>query len=108
AAAPAPALALRRAGGAWQRLRGLLGGPRLAPGQALWLDPCRAIHTAGMRYAIDVAFVDGRGRVVRIIHGLRPWRWACCWRARSVVEMAAGEAAGPRGGAARIEAALRR
>jgi len=103
-----PALQVRRAATAWLRLRGLLGRSRLAPGQALWLDPCRAVHTLGMRYAIDVAFIDRQGRVVRIVHGLRPWRWAGGWRARSAVELAAGEAADARGGAARIEAALHR
>jgi len=99
-------LRLRRAATAWQRLRGLLGGPPLARGEALWLDPCRAVHTAGMRYAIDVAFVDGRGRVVRVVRGLRPWRCAWCLRARSAVELRAGQAGAAHGGVARIEAAL--
>lgn len=100
-------LVLHRAGSVWQRLCGLLGRPPLGPGQGLWLTPCRAVHTAGMRYAIDLAFIDRRGRVVRIVRSLRPWRWAACWRARSVVELAAGEADCARGGAARIEAAVR-
>lgn len=39
------------------RLAGLAGLPRLAPGRALLLPGCRSVHTVGMRFAIDVAFV---------------------------------------------------
>ncbi len=76
----------------WQRLRGLLGTPRLADDEALWIDPCSSVHTFGMRYAIDVVFVDRDGVILEVTRDLAPWRAAWCSGARSVYEMAAGQA----------------
>jgi uncharacterized membrane protein (UPF0127 family) len=83
---------IRPARGLWQRLKGLIGLREWPAGQALMLRPCNAVHTAFMRFPIDVVFVDGRGRIARIAT-LRPWRAAACWRARAAYELAAGEAA---------------
>lgn len=76
-----------------ERLRGLLGRPPLPRGHALLIDPCRAIHTFGMRVAIDVVFCAADGRILRIVHSLPRRRWAVHWRARRVYEFRAGEAA---------------
>lgn len=62
------------ADGWWTRLRGLLGRPRLGPGEGLMLEPCKAIHTFGMSYPIDVAFLDPEGRVVATYDEIAPWR----------------------------------
>ena len=70
-----------------RRLKGLLGDPPLNATQALWLKPCNAIHTVGMTYPIAVHFLDSKGQVVRSIPSLRPWRFAICLRATSVIEM---------------------
>lgn len=56
----------------WQRLRGLLGRSPLSAGSGLLLQPCRAVHMFGMRYAVDVAFLDRRGSVVAVYHRLAP------------------------------------
>jgi uncharacterized protein len=56
----------------WQRLRGLLGRSPLPAGAGLLLQPCRAVHMFGMRYAVDVAFLDRRGAVVAVYHRLAP------------------------------------
>lgn len=56
------------------RLRGLLGRPEPGPDEGLLILPCRAVHTWGMRYPLDVALGNGAGRVVATYHGLRPWR----------------------------------
>ena len=77
----------------WERTRGLLGRPRLAPGEGMWLPRCRFIHTCGMGYAIDVVFADALGRVVRVAAGLRPWRLAWAWAAAHTLELPAGGAA---------------
>lgn len=60
------------ADGWWARLRGLLGRPRLEPGEGLLLEPCRAVHMVGMRFALDVAFLDRDGTVVAAYAGLAP------------------------------------
>jgi uncharacterized membrane protein (UPF0127 family) len=73
-----------------ERRRGLLGRNSLAPSGALVLSPCWAIHTAFMRFAIDVVFVDRRGRTVRVVRDLPPWRVAVAPRAQAAIELAAG------------------
>jgi uncharacterized membrane protein (UPF0127 family) len=73
------------------RRRGLLGRDGMAPSSALMISPCFAVHTAFMRFAIDVAFVDGNGDVVRMVRDMGPWRMAVAWRGRRVIEMPAGE-----------------
>lgn len=74
------------------RLVGLIGRRSLDPGVGLWLRPCDAVHTVGLRFEIDVVFVDAAGRVKRIDERVRPWRVRICLGAHSVVELAAGEA----------------
>lgn len=53
------------------RRRGLLGRDSLDG--ALVLRPCRHVHTVRMRFAIDVAFCDAEGVVLRTV-SLTPWR----------------------------------
>jgi uncharacterized membrane protein (UPF0127 family) len=72
------------------RRRGLLGRDRLEPTSALMLTPCLAVHTAFMRFSIDVAFLDRDGFAVKLVSDLPPWRMAAAARAHSVVELAAG------------------
>jgi uncharacterized membrane protein (UPF0127 family) len=72
------------------RRRGLLGRSGLPPGSALMLTRCNAIHTVGMRFPIDVVFVDSRGRARKIVPALPPWRMALSLGASSVIELAAG------------------
>ena len=70
------------------RRRGLLG--RDSHDGALVLRPCRHVHTAGMRFAIDVAFCDAEGVVLRTVT-LAPWRVSpYVRRAAFVVEAEAG------------------
>ncbi len=71
------------------RVRGLLGRDGLEGG--LLLPRCRSVHTIGMRFAIDVAFLDRQGRVVAVVAPMRPWRVGRVrLRARQVVEAEAG------------------
>ena len=72
------------------RRRGLLGRESLQEGAALMIVPCVAIHTAFMRFAIDVVFINKDGRVVRTVLRMEPWRIAAAWRARAVIELPAG------------------
>ena len=64
---------LRSAHTHWTRLRGLLGTSELVPGDGLWIRPCRQVHMFGMRYPIDVVFLDERFDVVHTIPALAPW-----------------------------------
>lgn len=73
------------------RRRGLLGREGLPRGWALVIARCKAIHTIGMRFAIDVVFVDADGCVRKIVRGLGPRRIAIAPRAWAAIELAAGE-----------------
>ena len=73
------------------RLTGLLGRESLPEGDALVFPACRSIHTFGMRFPIDVVFIDRRWRVVALRPFLGPSRLVPPqWRAWGVVETAAG------------------
>jgi len=71
-----------------QRVRGLLG--RQGYEGALILPRTRSVHSLGMRFTLDVAFLDRQLCVVDVI-GLVPWRVSLPrWRARMVLEAEAG------------------
>ncbi|MHB1509148.1 MAG: DUF192 domain-containing protein [Acidimicrobiales bacterium] len=53
------------------RAVGLMGGS--FPQPPLWIDKASSVHTFGMRFAIDVAFVDRAGAVIDVV-SMRPWR----------------------------------
>jgi uncharacterized protein len=72
------------------RRKGLLGRAGLPAEAALVLTPCCSIHTAFMKFPIDVAFVDRDGRVIRFVRDLKPWNIALSLRARAAIEFAAG------------------
>jgi uncharacterized membrane protein (UPF0127 family) len=82
-----------RAEGFRQRARGLGGRADLPPGEALLIPRCRSVHTFTMRFALDLIWVDGDDRVVRVDRGVPPRRFKFCRRARAVIECRAGEAA---------------
>ncbi len=75
------------------RLRGLLGRDALAPTAGLLLRPAAAIHTCGMRFAIDVVFLSRERRVLRVAAEVPAWRLVTQRGARSVLELPAGTAA---------------
>ena len=72
------------------RRRGLLGRDALDLSAGMMLAPCVAVHTAFMRFPIDVVFVDREGVVRKIVRDLKPWRIAASPRAYAAVELAAG------------------
>jgi hypothetical protein len=73
------------------RLRGMLGRPAPGPGEGLMLTPCRAVHMLGMRYPIDVAFLDQAGMVVAIYPALGPGAGTFWHRnARHALELPSG------------------
>lgn len=75
----------------WPRLRGLIGRPRIQPGEGLLIVPCRGVHMYLMSYPIDVALVDKQGVVVALYRELAPGsrtRWHA--GARQALEVPAG------------------
>lgn len=70
------------------RLRGL-ALRRLPPDRGLLLPRTRSVHTFGMRFELDLLWLDASGRVVRVDRAVPPWRVRTCRRARAVVEVPA-------------------
>lgn len=71
-----------------QRRKGLLGRDGLDG--AMVIEPCRWVHTIGMRFPIDVAFLDADGLVIRTVQMPRRRLGMPVIRARSVIEAEAG------------------
>ncbi len=86
-------LRLLVAGDRRSRLRGLSGLDDLPAGHALLIERCRSVHTVGMRFALDLVWLDAEGAVVRVDAGVGPRRLRSCARARAVVETRAGSGA---------------
>jgi len=79
---------LEVADSAARRARGLLG--RDGFDGALLIRRTRSVHSFGMRFDLDVAFLDRDDRVIKVV-ALRKGRvTAPVWSARSVVEASAG------------------
>lgn len=70
------------------RRKGLLGRDHLDG--ALVLRPCRWVHTIGMRFPIDVAFVSDEGVVVKTMQMHQRRVGVPVWRASVVIEAEAG------------------
>lgn len=69
-----------------QRLVGLAfsASPRAA---ALLLPRCRSVHTFGMRFALDLFWLDADGEIVRVDRGVPPLRVRRCRAASCVIEV---------------------
>jgi uncharacterized membrane protein (UPF0127 family) len=75
----------------WAQTIGLMGRREMTAGAGLLIPHCNAIHTAFVRFPLDVVFLDKQGTVVRLLSALPPWR--IVWPVRgaaSVVELPAG------------------
>ena len=70
------------------RRRGLLG--RDAIDGAFVIEPCRWVHTVGMRFPIDVAFLDDEGIVLKTVRMPRHRIGLPVPKARFVIEATAG------------------
>jgi hypothetical protein len=57
------------------------------------IKPCNAIHMLFMSVEVDIAHVDPDGRVIRLLHGIKPWRLGpIVWMSAWVIELPAGTA----------------
>ncbi len=60
--------------GVWTRFVGLMGRRGLEAGRGLVIYPNNGIHMFFMRFSLDVLHVSKDGTVLRIVHGIKPWR----------------------------------
>jgi uncharacterized membrane protein (UPF0127 family) len=73
-----------------ERMRGLMGRRGLPAATGMLFHRCRSVHTVGMRFPLDVVFLDRTFRVVDV-RSVSPGRWVVrCAGAAHVLELAAG------------------
>jgi len=75
------------ASGLRSRLLGLALLPRELVPAGLLIPRCRNVHTFGMRFGIDLLFLDGDGRVIEVRRAVPPCRLVRCARAMAVLEL---------------------
>jgi uncharacterized protein len=56
------------------RGKGLMFRKSFPDGSALVIDPCTSIHMFWMRFPLDVLYLNREDEVVRVQHGIKPWR----------------------------------
>lgn len=89
------------ADGFWSRFTGLMLRRALPASTGLLLKGCDSVHTAWMRFAIDLLYLDESGQVLGVRQRVRPWRASACSRAErtqangriDVLELPAGAVA---------------
>lgn len=54
------------------RLKGLLGKSNIKDDEGLIIKPCNSVHTIGMNFSIDIAFVDKNNIIIHIIKDMVP------------------------------------
>lgn len=72
------------------RRRGLLQHTSLAEGDGLWIAPCEAVHSFGMKFTIDVLYLSKQKIVLKTRPNMVKRRISLCLRAHSVLEVPAG------------------
>jgi uncharacterized membrane protein (UPF0127 family) len=75
------------AGGFRSRLLGLAWLRRERAGAGLLIPACASVHTIGMRFRLDLVFLDERGRPLAIHRGVPPFRLVRCHGAAAVLEI---------------------
>jgi uncharacterized protein len=69
------------------RLLGLALLGRERAGAGLLIPRCRSVHTFGMRFRLDLTFLDGSGRAVELRREVPPGRFIRCAAAMAVLEV---------------------
>ncbi len=53
---------------------GVLGRPSLPPGEGLWLPGVASVHTLGVKFALDLLFLDSKMQTLRVVQNVPPGR----------------------------------
>ncbi len=74
------------------RFFGLLGTDHIDKNKVLYIPSCSSIHTIGMKYPIDLLFLDKQGVIIKKITHLQPNKTTKNYfKAKSVLEFADGQ-----------------
>jgi uncharacterized membrane protein (UPF0127 family) len=77
--------------GFWQRFKGLMLSDPLTDDYAFLIRQCSSVHTFFMRYPLDLAYLGGNEKIVKLVRNMPPWRvsWGGVG-ARHTLEMSVG------------------
>ena len=67
------------------RLLGLMGRGSLSPRTGMWIKGCNSVHTFGMRFPIDLVFLNKAHQVVKTLEAVQPYR--AVWPVRSATSV---------------------
>ena len=73
-----------------ERMRGLLGLPPLEKDQGLLITACPSVHTIGMKYPLDLIFLNKDWQIKKLVSSLQPYRMAWSVGASMVIEIQGG------------------
>ena len=65
---------VRMANTFWSRFKGWMGKKYVGDHEALIIQPCASVHTFGMKFAIDVLFLNSNNQVIHQMSDLKPNR----------------------------------
>lgn len=77
----------------YERLAGLLALPALKKGQGLLISPCNSVHTLGMKYALDLVYLNKQQEIIKLCENIVAQRFSGCWAAQAVLELPTGSIA---------------
>jgi uncharacterized membrane protein (UPF0127 family) len=83
-------LSVKMADSYFTRLVGLIGKSQMDENEGLLLKKCKSIHTIGMRYNLDLVFMDKTGKVLKCAEGIKPFRTASAKGAYYALELNQG------------------
>lgn len=73
------------------RMVGLLNKSSLEPSSGIWIKGCSSVHTIGMKFPIDLIFVDRNGKVLKTVAKAQANKLVfSCRGAKDVIEMGEG------------------
>ena len=73
------------------RMKGLLGKKEMMQDEALWIKPCTSVHTFGMKFPIDVIFLNRKNVATALVRNMQRNRLTRLYlSAVSTLELPAG------------------
>ena len=85
-------LVVRKTQSVSERTKGLLGTESLSEDQGLWILPCNSVHSFGMKYPLDIIYLNANQQIRSIRKVMKPARISMDLFAKSVLELNAGMA----------------
>jgi uncharacterized protein len=73
-----------------ERAFGLIFRKKLSTQEVFHIKPCNSVHSFGMKYEIDIVYLNQIGIVLKIIKNMKTRKINWCFKANSVLEFESG------------------